>query len=58
MLSIVTTKTEGLYCACSPEWGVVAYGGCRDEALNNLQDEMRLFTLAELQPTGEERNRQ
>ena len=35
-LSILTCKTEGLYFACSPESGVVSYGGCRDEALNNL----------------------
>lgn len=42
MLSILTSKTESLYCACSPELGVVSYGGCRDEALNNLQDEIRI----------------
>jgi hypothetical protein len=42
MLSILTIKTESLYCACSPEWGVVSYGNCRDEALNNLTDEVRL----------------
>lgn len=42
MLSILTVKTESLYCACSPELDIVSYGGCRDEALNNLQDEIRL----------------
>ena len=42
MLSTITSKTESLYCACSPEWGVISYGGCRDEALNNLADEVRL----------------
>ena len=42
MLSILTTKAESLYCACSPEWGVISYGACRDEALNNLADEVRL----------------
>ena len=41
-ISIFTTKTESLYCACSPEWGVISYGGCQDEALNNLTDEVRL----------------
>jgi hypothetical protein len=41
MLSILTAKTEGLYFACSPECGVVSYGGCRDEALNNLAEEIR-----------------
>jgi len=42
MLSILTVKTESLYCACSPELDIVSYGACRDEALNNLQDEIRL----------------
>ena len=43
MLSILTVKTESLYCACSPELEIVSYGGCRDEALNNLQDQIRLI---------------
>jgi len=37
-MNLLTTKIENLYAACSPEWGVVSYGDCRDEALNNLQD--------------------
>jgi hypothetical protein len=40
--SIFTTKTESLYFACSPERDVVSYGGCQDEALNNLQDELQI----------------
>ena len=54
MLSILTVKTESLYCACSPELDIVSYGGCRDEALNNLQDEIRLnqsVRPAETKPT-------
>jgi hypothetical protein len=53
MLSILTVKTESLYCACSPELDIVSYGGCRDEALNNLQDEIRLnqSAPAETRPT-------
>jgi hypothetical protein len=43
MLSILTVKTGSLYCACSPELDIVSYGACRDEALNNLQDEIRLI---------------
>jgi hypothetical protein len=43
MISTITAKTESLYFACSPEWGVVSYGACRDEALNNLTDEVRLY---------------
>ncbi len=34
-------KTESLYFACSPELGLISYGDCQDEALNNLQDELR-----------------
>jgi hypothetical protein len=34
-------KTGTLYAACSPEWGVVCYGGCQEEALNSLADEIQ-----------------
>ena len=43
---ILTMKTESLYFAYTPEWGVVSYGSCQDEAVNNLQDEVRLVQLA------------
>jgi hypothetical protein len=46
MLSTITTKTESLYFACCPQWGVVSYGGCQDEALNNLADEVRQYEQA------------
>jgi hypothetical protein len=36
-----TLKLETLYAACSPELGVVSYGHCQDEALNNLSDDIR-----------------
>jgi len=36
-----THKITGLYVAYAPEFEVAAYGGCRDEALNNLSDELR-----------------
>jgi hypothetical protein len=45
-LSTITTKTESLYFACSPQWGLVSYGGCQDEALNNLTDEVRQYEQA------------
>ena len=35
--SILTTKTESFYTACSPELALISYGACRDEAINNLQ---------------------
>jgi hypothetical protein len=36
-MSTYTLKIETLYLACSPELGLVSYGVCREEALNNLQ---------------------
>ena len=38
----ITFKITSLYFAYAPEFDVSAYGGCRDEALNNLSDELRL----------------
>jgi hypothetical protein len=40
--SILTIKAQSLYCACSPEFGLISYGNCWDEAVNNLQDEVSL----------------
>ena len=39
--STLAIKTGTLYAAYSPEFGVFSYGGCRDEAINNLADEIR-----------------
>jgi hypothetical protein len=36
----LTFKAQTLYVAYAPEFRVSAYGGCRDEALNNLADEI------------------
>lgn len=33
-------KVETLYAAYAPEFEVSAYGTCRDEALNNLVEEI------------------
>jgi hypothetical protein len=49
----VAIKQETLYFAYAPEFDVSAYGGCRDEALNNLSDELRQQRAGEL--THEER---
>jgi hypothetical protein len=46
-MSTLTLKIESLYAACSPELGVVSYGSCSDEALNNLTDEIRIRQSAE-----------
>jgi hypothetical protein len=43
----LTFKAQGLYGAYAPEFGVSAFGGCRDEALNNLTDEIGEFQAAE-----------
>ena len=48
-----TFKIETLYAACSPELGVVSYGKCQDETLNNLIDEIR---QREQVGTGDEKN--
>ena len=41
-LQTFSLKTlPGLYCAWSPDLGLVSYGACQDEAINNLQDELR-----------------
>jgi hypothetical protein len=57
IMSTLTLKIEGLYAACSPELGVVSYGRCRDEALNNLTDQLTVQTAnqAEGEGTGYEK---
>ncbi len=50
----LTFKAQTLYVAYAPEFELAAYGGCRDEALNNLSDELRRQHRAG-ERTGEER---
>lgn len=40
-MTTFTLKMDTLYAACSPELGVVSYGHCQDEALNNLSEDIR-----------------
>ena len=40
-MTALTLKLDTLYAACLPGIGVVCYGHCEDEALNNLTDELR-----------------
>jgi hypothetical protein len=47
-------KIKSLYVAYAPDFDVSAYGGCRDEALNNLTDEIRERKTSE-HGTGYER---
>jgi len=37
----IITRQETLYGAYAPDFGVSAWGSCRDEALNNLEAEIR-----------------
>jgi hypothetical protein len=53
-ITTFTQKITSLYVAYAPDFGVSAYGGCRDEALNNLTDEIRQHQGAE-EKTGKER---
>ncbi len=47
-------KQDTLYFAYAPEFDVSACGGCRDEALNNLSDELRQHEAGE--STANEKN--
>ena len=49
-----TLKVTTLYVAYAPDFNVAAYGGCQDEALNNLTDELRGHGAEEA--TGREEN--
>ena len=54
-MTTLTLKITSLYVAYAPEFDVSAYGGCRDEALNNLADEIRQ-RQGEGELTGDKRN--
>ena len=51
----LTLKLYNLYVAYAPDFDVSAYGGCRDEALNNLADEIRQRRVG-VETTGDEEN--
>ena len=53
-MTTFTHTITSLYVAYAPEVELSAYGGCRDEALNNLADEIRQHQGAAEEP-GEER---
>ena len=40
-MNTLTLKIGSLYVAYAPDFDVSAYGVCRDDALNNLADELR-----------------
>ena len=53
-MTTLTLKITSLYVAYAPDFDMSAYGGCRDEALNNLADEIRQNKALD-SLTGEER---
>ena len=48
-MTTFTLKLDTLYAAVSPEIGVVSYGRCEDEAINNLSDEIRRRVVSQKQ---------
>jgi hypothetical protein len=54
-MTAFTLKLDTLYAAFSPELGMVSYGGCQDEALNNLTDEILQHQKAGERATGDEK---
>jgi hypothetical protein len=54
MHATLTLKQDTLYVAYAPDFDVAAYGGCQDEALNNLTDELREHGAGK--STGHEEN--
>ena len=56
-MTTLTLRIDTLYVACSPELGVLSYGQCRDEALNNLAADLQSMHSATGggKPTGDER---
>jgi hypothetical protein len=55
MNATLTLKIDTLYAACSPELGLVSYGRCEDEAINNLTDELRAHQSFQERFTGYEK---
>ena len=56
MHTTLTLKQDTLYVAYAPEFDLSAYGGCRDEALNNLADELVSRNANLSRATGDEKN--
>jgi predicted RNase H-like HicB family nuclease len=50
----VIAKTENIYFAFSPELQVVRYGSCREEALNQLQEEASRLEFQSSERQGRE----
>lgn len=51
-----TFKIQSLYCAYALNFDVCSFGGCFEEALNTLHDELRAQQINQRSKTGEEGN--
>jgi len=54
--AITTYKTGGLYVSYASESGAYFFGGCFEEAVNGLQEELRARAVSST-PTGEGRKK-
>jgi hypothetical protein len=51
----LTFKAQSLYGAYAPDSGVCCFGGCFEEAVNALHDELQARQAKDRSQTGEER---
>jgi hypothetical protein len=58
MLDTLTFKSQSLYIAFVPQTGAWAAGGCFEEAVNTLSDQLRAKAIDPEQGTGEENGAQ
>jgi hypothetical protein len=54
MATTITRRITSLYVAYAPDSGTHSFGGCFEEAVNNLADKLRTSSTPPPQPTGEE----
>ena len=52
-MNTLTLKISSLYVAYAPDFDVSAYGVCRDDALNNLADELRQVQMSKAETAYE-----
>jgi hypothetical protein len=48
-------KAQSLYVACAPHAGLCSFGGCFEEAVNGLQDELRNLPRRQAKAKRDER---
>lgn len=55
MINALTFKSQSFYIAFVPQTGAWAAGGCFEEAVNTLSDQLRAGAAEAGERTGEER---